>query len=241
MKRILDVTLAIEVVVALLWTAAWASETGSSGIAVLGWFALMAAVFAVAFVIGAIAAWRAPALRRRATLVMALPWIGGFAPVLLRTVAGGPLAADHVRNLLAACLGGVLLLALLFPRHGVRCLPQALFRSRGWNLLVLAALGLGWVALLALVGWAFTQHGQASFATLARTGSGSGAALAVLAASSFVLVLGAWSVLAAAWGWLGLHGGVDGAPRRLHRYQLIGALPGILLSAAIWIWLSVQR
>lgn len=238
MKWILNITLTVEVLVALFWTIAMWTETGSSGIAVLGWFAVVVVVFVVAFLLAALVAWRRPALRRRATVAMVMPFIGGFAPWLLRILSGGPADPEFVWRIAAIVAVGMVVVALLRPRATARLLPDALFRSRGLNAAVVGMLIAGWGLLLLLGGWLVTGEGQA---TAHRSSSGMAAAYAVLGVSVYVLVLGAASVLAAAWGWLGLAGGIEGARRRMHITQLAGAVPGILAAAATWAWLITQR
>ncbi|MEZ5417148.1 MAG: hypothetical protein R2708_07385 [Vicinamibacterales bacterium] len=228
-------------VVAALWTAALALETGSSGIAVLGWFATVVVAYATAFLVGAVVAWRRPALRRRAALVMGMPLVGGAAPLLLRTLAGAPLAPALVRNGSLLAVVCPCALGLVFPRRVVRWIPHGLFRSRGWNLFLLGALAVGWSGLIAFVGWLTAGNGMAAMNAAARSGSSTAAAYAVLLASSYGLLLGVGSVLTGAWGWLGLRGGVDGALGRLHFLQCVGAGPGILTGAATWVWLAGQR
>jgi hypothetical protein len=241
MKWILNITLAVEVLVALFWTMAMWTETGSSGIAVLGWFAVVIVVFAAAFLLGALIAWRRPALRRRAALVMAMPFIGGFAPYLLRAITGGPADTGFVWRVVALVAMALGIVALLRPRTTARRLPAALFRSRGFNAAVAGTLVVGWVLLLFLGGWLLSDGGQAAVYRTDRGNSGMAAAYLVLGVSAYLLLLGAASLLAAAWGWLGLAGSIDGARRRWHIAQLAGAVPGLLAAAATWAWLITQR
>jgi len=241
MKWILNITLAVEVLVALFWSVAMWSETGSSGIAVLGWFAVVIVVFVAAFLVAALIAWRRPPLRRRAALVMAIPFIGGFAPWVLRALSGGPADPAFVWRVAAILAAGVVVVALLRPRATARLLPEALFSSRGLNLAVTGSLVVGWLFLLVLGGWFLSDFGQAAVYQTDRGSSGMAAAYLVLGISAYVLLLGAASLLAAAWGWLGLAGGIEGARRRLHIAQLTGAIPGLLAAAAVWAWLLTQR
>lgn len=241
MKWLLNITLAVELIVAICWTIAMWTETGSGGIAVLGWFAIVVVIYGVAFLTGALVAWRRPLLRRRALLVMALPFVGGFAPWLLRTLSGGPVGIDTVWRLVVITAGGLGVLALLRPRRTAGLMPGVVFRSRRLNLAVVGALALAWCPLLIGVVWSLTGAGQDAIRQADRSSSGMAAAYLVLAMSAYVMLLGAGSVLAGAWGWLGITGGVEGARRRLHFVQLIGAVPGILLAISTWSWLMSQR
>jgi hypothetical protein len=241
MKWILNITLAVEVLVALFWTIAMWTETGSSGIAVLGWFAVVIVVFVAAFLVAALIAWRRPALRRRATIAMVLPFVGGFAPWLLRVLSGGPAEPGFVWRVAAIVTAGIVVAALLRPRATARRLPGALFRSRGFNAAVAGMLMVGWGLLLLVGGWVLTDAGQAALYRTDRGSTGMAAAYLVLGVSAYLLLLGAASLLTAAWGWLGLAGGIEGARRRLHIAQLAGAVPGILAAAAAWAWLISQR
>lgn len=241
MTWLVNVALVIEVLVAIWWTTNMVPETGSSGIEVLGWFAVVVVVYAVTFLIGAIVAWRRPALRRRAALVMAMPVIGGFAPFVLRLFAGGPFPLAAMRTGVIFTLVAVFALGLAFPRHTVRWMPHALFRSRGWNVFLLGSLGLAWSVLLVSVLWLVSQGGQDALKAANRTGSpGMATAWVILLVSSHLLLLGLGSALTGAWGWLGLRGGVEGAQRSIHLTQLVGAAPGVLIAAAVWVWLSGQ-
>lgn len=242
MKRVLDITLAVEILIAAWWTVAWASETGSSGIAVLGWFTAVVIAYAIAFVVGALAAWRRPALRPRAMLVMAMPFIGGSSPGLLRLLTGGPVAPGLLGAAGLVVLGGAFALGVLRPRQTVRWVPHALFRSRAWNLLLVAPLALAWCLPLGLGAWLAAQSGGDVLGGANRT-AGSGMAIAgvILLVASYQVRLGFAATLIAAWGWLGLAGGVDGAQRRLHWVQLVGAVPGILVAFWAWGWFAGQR
>ena len=241
MQRLLSFTLAIEVVIALFWTIAWSTERGSSGIAVLGWFTSMVVAYTIAFLIGAMVAWRRPSLRKRAAVVMVLPFIGGLAPVVLRTIAGGPLEPEMLRTGAVLVLAGLAVLAVLFPARAIRWLPTRLFSSRGWNLFLLAGIGIGWSVLIVLIAWLQTQDGHTALRAVTRTGTGAGAAQLVVLASLFVLAMGACSVLTGAWGWLGLKSATTDTGRRIHRLQVMTAIPGILVALATWLWLAGQR
>lgn len=241
MKWILNITLAVEVLVALFWTIAMWTETGSSGIAVLGWFAVVIVVFVAGFLVAALIAWRRPVLRRRATIAMVLPFIGGFAPWLLRLLSGGPVDEEFVWRLAAVVTVGLAVVALLRPRATAQRLPHVLFRSRGFNRAVTGTLIVGWGLLLVVGGWFLTDAGQAVLYRTDRGSTGMAAAYLVIGISAYLLLLGAASLLTAAWGWLGLAGGVEGARRHLHIAQLAGAVPGILAAAAAWAWLLSQR
>jgi hypothetical protein len=241
MTRLLNITLVIEIVVAVWWTAHMVPETGSSGIEVLGWFAVVVMTYVAAFLIGAFVAWRRPSLRRRGALVMAMPFVGGFAPIVLRLFAGGPFPFEGMRIPVAFTLVAILTLGLAFPRRTVRWMPHGLFRSRGWNLFLVGSLGLAWSVLIVYLLWLVSQGGQDALRAANRTGSpGMATAAVILLVASNLLLLGLGSAFTGAWGWLGLRGGVDGAQRRIHVAQLLGAAPGILLAAITWVWLSGQ-
>jgi len=241
MRWTLNITLAAEVLVALLWTVAMWTETGSSGIAVLGWFAVVVIVYGVCFLTGSIIAWRSPALRRLAGIVMIVPLIGMFTPYLLRTLSGGAIELHIIWRVAVTLILAGFFLALLMPRATAKRLPQLLFRSRVLNLAVVGVLVVAWCSLVFAGTWLLTDSGQDALRHADRTSNGMATALAVLAASAYLLMIGAGSVVSGAWGWLGLMGGVEGARRRIHVVQLVGALPGILVAAATWAWLIAQR
>jgi hypothetical protein len=241
MRWILNFTLATVALVTLFWTIAIWTETGSSGIAVLGWFAVVVVVYAAGLLIGAIVAWRRPPLRRRATLLMAMPLIGGIAPYLLRALSGGPVEIGFVSRVVSMALALASMIALVRPRATASRLPGRLFRSRWLNLAIVYALVIAWSVLMLAAVWVMTEAGQNAVQRANRTSNDMASAYIILAASAYLLLIGAGSVIAAAWGWLGLMGGVEGARRRIHIAQLAGALPGILIAAATWAWLLTQR
>ncbi|MEE4161120.1 MAG: hypothetical protein V2I25_01350 [Woeseiaceae bacterium] len=241
MRWILNITLAAEVLVALLWTVAMWTETGSSGIAVLGWFAVVVVVYGVCFLIGSVIAWRCPPLRRRAGIVMVVPLVGLFTPYALRTLTGGAIELHIVWRVAVTLLLAGFCIALLRPRATAKRLPRLLFRSRGLNLAVVGVLVVAWFSLVLAGVWLLTDPGQDALRHADRTSNGMATAFAVLAASAYLLMIGAGSVVSGAWGWLGLMGGVEGARRRIHLVQLVGALPGIMVAAATWAWLIAQR
>lgn len=241
MTWLLNVALGIEILVAVGWTAAMLPQDRSSGIEVLGWFAGLVVVYAVAFLIGAFVAWRNPALRRRATLVMAMPFIGGFAPFILRPLAGGASTGELVWTGMAAGLMAIVALGMAFPRIATRWVPHGLFRSRGWNLLLMGSLGLAWSVLIASLVWLASPGGKEAMRATNGTGSpGMATAGVIVLVSAHLLLLGLGSAFTGAWGWLGLRGGVEGAQRRIHVAQLLGAAPGIVAAVAAWVWLSGQ-
>jgi len=241
MHWILNIILAAEVLVALLWTVAIWTETGSSGIAVLGWFAVVVVVYGVCFVIGSIIAWRSPPLRRRAGIAMIVPLIGLFSPYLLLSLSGGPIDVHIAWRVAATLLLVGFSIALLRPRSTAKRMPGLLFQSRALNLAVVGVLAVAWSSLAFTVVWLLTGPGQDALRHADRTSNGMATAYVVLAASAYLLMIGAGSVVSAAWGWLGLMGGVEGARRRIHIVQLVSALPGILVAAATWAWLIAQR
>lgn len=240
MRLLLDIVLGIAVLITLHWTVFISVETGSSGIAVLGVFAVVYGAFAILFLIAALTAWRYPALRRRAYLVMALPFVALLLPYSIRLLAGGAVASDFWLKVLAVAILGGIGTAVVAPRQAVRVLPKRLFRSGIFNALILSLLAAAWCVLIGFVAWSFSDAGQEYVARTDRGSSGMAAAYAIVAAAVYAVALGIGSFLTSLMGWLGLIGGVDGARRQLHIAQLVAGLPGVVVAVPTLLWLMSQ-
>lgn len=136
-----------------------------------------------------------------------------------------------------AVAAGIVGVALGFalPKKAVRILPNAIFRNRSLNILVITLMALAWLLPLAAIIW-LAQHGETSGAGGGQGSPGMGLAYVLLGAALYSVGLGAASVIAAVFGWLGLRGGVDGAQRKLHIAQLVIAAPGVLLGCGVLAW-----
>lgn len=169
-----------------------------------------------------------PALRRLAAWVTLLPVAFLVVPMTIRTAMGNPVDSRVLLFLGIAVGVAVLLLTLISPQSVAARLPAALFRSRAWNVLLLALQVLGGLLALAAVAAA----GPALLDTSSGQGSpGMGGATLLIMTVGWFIGVALTSVSIAAWSWLGLHGCVEGALRKLHIAQLVVASPGLLIAA----------
>lgn len=176
-----------------------------------------------------------PALRRLAVWVVLLPAAFLVIPVFARTAMGNPLDARLLLFAGLAAVASALLLALARPGRVAVRLPSSLFRSKVWNVLLLAPLVTGW--LLAVT--AIIRTGPALLDTSSGQGSpGMGSAMMLIMTTVWLGGLALLSLFIATWAWLGLFGSVVGVQRKLHVAQLALAGPGLLIGVLFLLWLA---
>lgn len=155
---------------------------------------------------------------------------------MINSLAGGHLSGDEmlVVGLVAAA---VALVACLFvPRKVSGLLPAFLFRSRLWNSLILAGLVLCWLIPVGVIVFVFRGRPGSTGGD-----TGEGLALAIVLAATYLILLGAGSLAGAAWGWLGLRSGVEGACRKLNIAQIVAAVPAGLMGVAALTFMASQN
>jgi hypothetical protein len=187
-----------------------------------------------------IALWAAvfrPQLRRKALWVLVLPVAFVVLPLALRTSLGAAVPVAAVLAIIGLAVLGLVVWAVVRPRAAARRVPSGLFRSRLLNAALIGMIVAAWLlpaVLLALAGGVTidTSTGQGS--------PGMAAAYMVLLAAVYAMLVGAASCVAGVWGWLGYRGGVDGAQRSLHFWQMLSASPGILVAGLVLAWLRTQ-
>ena len=236
MSRALKIILGVEIVLGVLWTVAAAMATGSGGLAVVGLLFVVYSVFAAFFLVALWAFWKYPDERRRAGWIMALPIVFWFLPTMVRSLSGGVLTGQQFGLLLAFLGIAALLTCLVAPRKAIAAVPTALLRSRLFNALVFFAVVLGWLFLVFVVAWVASGGESSAY----KGDTGYGLAYAIVLGAIYLVGLGIGSLLAMAWAWLGLRGGVDGVPRKWHIAQLVIAVPGVALGAIVFSWLAAQ-
>jgi len=196
--------------------------------------------FHLMFVLVALwAIWKHPDLRRKAALVIVLPVVFLFLPYLITSLFGGPLHAGQFAGIAVgtAIIGVVLGLAM--PQKAVTVLPNGLFRSRGFNIVIIALIALAWLFPVVAIIW-LSQEGATNPTGGGQGSPGMGVAVMFVLVGMYFVGVGAASVVTALFGWLGLRGGVDGAQRGLHTAQLVLSAPGVLLGSGTLLWLLTQ-
>ena len=173
-----------------------------------------------------------PRHRATAAWLCVLPFAFLILPLMLRTAMGEPISS---RTLLASTLIvilGLTLLAFVRPRTVAARLPATLLQGKPQNIVLLALLGAGWCIAVALL----LKAGPALLDTSSGQGSpGMGAAMLLVLGIGWLTGLACFSVLVAAWGWVGLRGASESAQPKLHIAQLLLASPGLLIGlAALW-------
>ncbi len=233
MTRAVNIVLGAVLALGLLWTFVAATAQGAGGLAAVGVFFVVYALFAVAALFALWVLVRHPTLRARAGWILALPVIFWFLPNALRSAAGGVVSGQQVSTLLVLTIVAALAFAWLFPRRAARVLPRFLVTSRLFNWLVLLALPAAWATLIGLVVLvAGSDSGSSS--------SGTAVAYAIILAALYLVSLGAGSFGVSTWAWLSLRGGIEQAPRKLNIAQLCVAAPGVLSGLLVAGWLVQQ-
>lgn len=235
MARSLKVILLIQWILGAIWTIGVLASSPTS-LAGFLFFIYIYPFHLVFFSVGAWAAWRHPALSRRARWVMTLPFAFLFLPLILRLVSGGQPGEELIRAIAIATIASVFMACLIVPGRVAGLLPGALFRSRGLNLVVLLGAVIAWLIPVLLV--VFAQVGIQE--AVSRDSSGYAAGYLFVAVVFYLLLVAVSSLGLATWGWLGVRGGIGGAQRRLHVAQLIAGIPGFALAVPVLIWMANQ-
>jgi len=235
MRRILAIALFVQLSSGGLWTLAVAGTPGRGDFGLLGLFVIVYALQAVAVMPALWALWRHPAERRRAAWMLAMPVVFWFAPGIVKSLAGGHLSSEEMIVVLAAAAAIVLVACFVVPRRVAAFVPGFLVTSPVFNSLLLAGVIVGW---LFLIGMAVLVFGGGAPASSDATGYG--LAYAIVLASLSLIGFGAASLVAAAWAWIGLRSGLDGACRKLNVAQLVVSMPGLLIGAGAVMFLANQ-
>ena len=235
MRRALRIILAAQCALGLFWTMAAAMAHGAGGLAVVGFFLVIYAIFAAMFLVAAWAWWKHPDARRIAGWIMALPVVFWFLPHMIRSMAGGVLTTQQFNGLVLIAVLVAAGVCWFFPRRAAVVVPDFLAGSRLFNWLALLAQIAGWVFFVAMVTLVIIDGDKA--------GSSDGTAavgFAIVLAGMYLISLGLASFGLATWAWVSLRGGFDVTPRKLNIAQLVVAAPGVLSGVAVAVWLSGQ-
>lgn len=235
MKRAVGIVLWLQIALGALWTYSVLTADNSS------WGPLVALVYTyppqiVFFFFAAGVFWKRRDLRRPAGWIMALPVVLLFTPTGLRTLVGGRVDPSSFVSIAVVAALLVIVYGLIRPRSAAKVVPQQLLRNRVFNGVVILLQVFGWLLPLILFAyWTLESQGGPR-----STDAGTGLAYLLILAVIYLAGLGIGSLLVSCIAWVGLRGGIDNAPRKLHIAQLVIAVPGVLLGAGAIIWLAVQ-
>ena len=236
MKLALKIILGAEIVLGIVWTIAAAMAHGAGGLAVVGLFFIVYALFAAFFLF---ATWVCLAYENErgiAGWIMALPFVFWFAPVVIRSLSGGFMSQDQFVGLLFLLTVAAMATCWIFPRRAARLVPNFLVRSKLFNSLILAGVVCGWLFIVFVV----LYLANAPRSGPSDTDSGMALAYVIVLAAMYLIGLGVASFSASTWAWLSLRGGFEATTRKLNIAQLVVAAPGILLGVLVAVWLAGQ-
>jgi len=235
MKLALKIMLGIQVVTGALWTLAAASASGDAGFALLGLVFTLFPLYALFVLVAFVSLFTHRDQRRNAAWVIALPVVFWFLPAVVRFFAGGTLSAEKIVGMLLVLAVAALLFCIVFPGRAVAYIPDAMFRSKLFNGLIVAGLVGGWLLIVAVIVLLAGANESASAAH--RSNSSMAAAYIIIGGALYLVGLGVASLLSTTWAWVGLRGGVEGSVRKLHVAQIVLSAPGILAGMAVAAWL----
>jgi len=240
MPGILKFALFLQILTGALWTLVLAMVEGHGGLGMLILFVPVFSIQAICLFIGLWNYWRYPDRRRQARWLIALPAVVWFLPVIIKTLAGGPLTQRGLFALLSIAAVIFLYAVLMMPRKVAGLFPDFMFRSRVLNSLILSGPVIGWLVLTGFLLWLFGVDGEGASRAEPRDSTASASAYLVVIAALYLIGLGVSSILCGLWAWLGLRGGVEGACRRLNVAQIVVAAPG-LLTGGISVFLLLSQ
>lgn len=236
MTAALKIILGIEIALGIFWTIAAAMAHGPGGLAVVGLFFIIYALFSAFFLFAAWVYWRYPDERRIAGWIISLPFVFWFTPMLIRSMSGGFMSQQQLLNVLLLLVGAALALCWFFPRRAAAFVPGFLVRSTLFNALILAGVVCGWLFLV------FAAVYLANVPNTGPSDTDTGMALAyvVMFVAAYLVGLGVVSFGASTWAWLSLRGGFERTTHKLNIAQLVVAGPGVLLGILVAAWMVGQ-
>ncbi len=234
MNRALKIVLGIEVALGIFWTVAAAMAQGPGGLAAVGIFLFVYALYAAFFLFAAWVFWSQPDRRRIAGWIMALPFLFWFLPVIIRSMAGGVLSSQQFSAALLVLLIAIIGFCWVAPRRASAFIPAFLVRSKLFNWLIVLAVVGGWLFFVLAVSYVASSKSPST------SGTGEGLAFAIVIAALYLVWLGVGSFGASTWAWVSLRGGIQTATRKLNIAQLVVAAPGVMLGIAVAVWMGEQ-
>jgi hypothetical protein len=234
MRRASRIVLGLEVATGLFWTVTAAMANGAGGLAAVGLFFVVYAIFAVFFLFAVWVFWKRPEERTTAVWIMLLPVAFWFAPVMIRTLAGGFLSAEQFAKFSLIIVMLAVALCWVIPRQAATLVPAFLLRSKILNWLLILAIVAGWCFLVFISIYILNEDGPRT------TDSSAGLGFAIVLAALYILGLGVGNFVVATWAWVSLRSGGEARTRRLNIGQLVIAVPGILIGLSVAAWLYGQ-
>ena len=232
MRRTLKILLIVQLVLGVPWVFLAAAANGPGGLAIVGLFFLLYAIFAVMFMVAAYACWRYPAERTLAVWIIVLPVVLWMLPNVARSLYGGAVPADQNLGLIAMISLSGLAACWIFPRRVARFIPDLLLQSRAFNWVILLSIVAAWVFLFIAALYLYTEPSYTS------DGAGMKLAYGLLLGAIYLAGLGAGSFGASTWAWISLRSGAS--VRRLNIAQFVAAAPGIAIGVGAVVWLTSQ-
>jgi hypothetical protein len=234
MSRALYIVLGVEVVLGVLWTVLAAMAQGAGGLAVVGLFFFVYALYAAFFLFAAWVYWTQADKRRIAGWIMVLPFVFWFLPTMIRSAAGGVLSSQQLSVGLLVLLLAIIGTCWVAPRRASAFIPTFLLQSKLFNWLIVLAVAGGWLFFAFVV--LYVANGDRP----STSGTGEGLAMAIILAALYLIWLGVGSFGASTWAWVSLRGGIETSTRRLNIAQLVVAAPGVLVATVLAFWLAGQ-
>jgi hypothetical protein len=231
-RTLLNIVIALQVLLGLWWTVPLLFSDGDfSTLAVLF---VSAAANAVFLLIAAWAMWKHPALRRRAGIVIGLPFGFYLLPSIIKAAAGGPLTDEQVLVALLLLAGVAIAACLVFPKRVSGFIPRGLVQSRALNWLFIVAMAGAWLFPLAIIALLATDDSGGSSSSTA-------VAYVIIYLAMYIVAVGGGALLMMTWGWIGLRSSPDNPSRGLHIAQVVMGSPSLLLGIATLGWLASQQ
>ena len=232
----LRIILWAEIALGIFWTISAAMAHGAGGLAVVGLFFIIFALFAAFFLFAAWAWFKYPDQQRLAGWIMLLPIVVWFAPIVVRSMSGGVLSQQQLLSLILLLLVAAIGTCWIFPRRAAALVPDVLVRSRLFNWLILLGMIGGWLFMIFVV----LYFANSPTASSSSTDTGMALAYAIILAAIYLIWLGIASFGASTWAWLSLRGGFEATARKLNIAQLVVATPGVLLGVLVAVWMAEQ-
>ena len=180
MTRALEIVRGIQIALGLIWTLSAAMADGAGGLAAVGVFFVVYAIFALMFLFAAWVFWKYPAERRRATWIMLLPVVFWFAPLIIRPLAGDYLSTQQLVKLFVLAAIALIGLCWIMPRRITRFIPDGLTRSRLFNWLILLSVIGGWLFFIFIIVYVANEKSSSS-------AGGEALAFAIILASLYLI------------------------------------------------------
>ena len=230
--KFLRICIVIQLVLGTIWTLTLITSA-NQGLGPIVMFVLIYPIHGVFGLIAAWSWWKKPQKRRLASVVLLLPVGFLFLPSLIVAVFGGAVLTGPgdvgrtVVLLIAAGIGA----CLLFPAKAAGFVPDFCFRSRVFNVAALAALVLAWTPVVTGLVWLLLV------AEPIQAGDRSNSGLAALYVSGIAMLFMAAIGLVSVWtfllGYIGVNQPAEVIHRSLHKAQLAGSAPGLLMLAML--------